>query len=329
MGNDAEAGQPVVAAAVSYRRRESVSPELADLPAPPGGQLSYYDLTSLDGRTGLAAYLLPEHVEPGTPLVLSVHGSGGSISSQPVRTLAVGLSERGVPVLAINTRQSGDAVNTDNYYATVRDIEAAYWMARSLGHTRIVLHGHSLGTSQVALFAATHWQGSTAGVVLTGMFADLPWKSRHLLINDESRYRALTEEAVAAVRAGDFSRTLETGMPWLGNRTTPVTAQHFLTYRRVGLAGARSVDWAGRIPYPVLMVRDQHDSVIHDFEPGWLESALREGLSPSVTSISLPSDPGTEGHRFDGSRQALIDTVLTWLATLVRPAGGCTGSSAR
>jgi pimeloyl-ACP methyl ester carboxylesterase len=314
-----------VAAAVSYRPTEVSQPDLPQLRAPSGGTLDFYDLTSLDGRTGLAAYLVPGQVTPNTPLVISVHGSGGSIGGQPVRTLALGLSERGVPVLAINTRQSGTAVNTDNYYATVRDVEAAYWMARQLGHTRIVLHGHSLGTCQVALFAATHWHDSINGVLLTGMFADLPWKSRHLLINDEARYRALTEEAFAAVRDGDFDRTLQAGMPWLGNRTTPVTAQHFLTYRRVGLAGARSVEWVARIPYPVLMVRDEHDSVIREFEPGWLEAALREGLAPSVTSVSLRSDAATEGHRFDGSRGALVQTVLDWLATL-EPADSSTSS---
>ncbi|MEV0072570.1 alpha/beta fold hydrolase [Amycolatopsis sp. NPDC050768] len=303
------------AAAVTYRPAET--PEsLLDFHAPDGVSLQYYEITSLDGRSGPAAHLVPAEPLPDAPLVLSVHGSGGSIGSLPVRTLALGLSGRGVPVLAINTRQSGDAVNTDNFYATVRDIEAAYWTARSLGYSKIVLHGHSLGTSQVSYFAATHWHPETAGIALTGMFADLPWKSRHLLINDEATYRALTEEAVAAAQAGDFGRTLSTQMSWLGGRSVAVTAQHFLTYRRTGTAGARSVEWITRVPNPILMVRDQHDTVIHDFEPGWLEAALEQGISPSVTSVSLPSPEGTEGHRFDGSGESLVDTVAGWLAKL-------------
>lgn len=303
------------AAAVSYRPIDPPA-ELPDFHAPAGVALSYHEVTSLDGRTGPVAHLVPETVTPGTPLVLSVHGSGGSIGSLPVRTLALGLSGRGIPVLAINTRQSGPAVNTDAFYATVRDIEAAYWVARDLGYDRIVLHGHSLGTSQVTFFTATHWHGSTAGVVLTGMFADLPWKSRHLLIDDEQTYHALTQEAVAAVRAGEYDRVLSTRMPWLHEQTVPVTAQHFLTYRRVRTAGARSIDWIARVPYPILMIRDEHDTVIHDFEPGWLEAALGEGLSPAFESVSLPSPPGTEGHRFDGSAEALVETVASWLAKL-------------
>jgi pimeloyl-ACP methyl ester carboxylesterase len=304
-----------VAAAISYRPITDVPAEFTDLPVAEGVARDHFELTSVDGRTGLAVHLVPARVEPGTPLVLSVHGSGGSVVSRPVRTLALGLSGRGVPVLAINTRQSGAAVNTDNFYATVRDIEAAYWMARDLGYTRIVLHGHSLGTCQVECFAATHWHDTTVGVALTGMFADLPWKSRHLLINDEAAYRELTEEAVAAVQAGEYDRTLAAGMPWLHGRTMPVSAEHFLTYRRTGLAGARSTEWIIRVPHPILMIRDQHDSVINYFEPGQLEAALEHGLSPSVTSILLPSEP-SDGHGFEDSGPALVDTVADWLAKL-------------
>lgn len=309
----------VVAATVGYRPVTTVPDGLDDFVPPERTRLRYYEYTALEGRRGIAAYLTGQETDPAAPLVLSVHGSGGSIGGQPVRALALGLPATGFPVLAINTRQTGDAVNTDNFYATVRDIEAAYWMARSLGHERIVLHGHSLGTSQVTLFAATHWHDTILGVLLTGMFADLPWKSRHLLINDETIYRALTDEAVEAVRAGEYGRTLSTGMPWLGGRTMPVTAEHFLTYRRVGTAGARSIDWIARVPYPLLLVRDEHDQVIHDFEPGWLQAAAADGLSPSVTVITLPSIPPTDGHGFAGSRKGLLDTVSGWLGTV---AGG-------
>lgn len=307
------------AACVTYRRVTDHPDRPADYQAPAGVTLDYYELTSLDGRTGLAVHLMPEIPAPEAPLLISVHGSGGSIASQPSRLLAAGLSERGIPVLSVNTRQSGDAVNTDNFYDTVRDIEAAYLVGLDLGYDRIVLHGHSLGTSQVGFYAATHWQRSTLGVVLTGMFADLPWKSRHLLINDEATYAALTKQAIEAVQAGDYSRVLAAGMPWLGGRTMPVTAAHFLTYRRVGLAGARSVEWLPRIPGPLLMVRDENDQVIEYFEPGWLEAALAAGLSPAVSSVLLPSEAPSNGHAFEKSGDALVETVHGWIARLSVP----------
>ncbi len=304
------------AASVGYRP-VAENPDVPDgYGAPAGTRADLYELLSLDGRIGLAAHLVPESARPGAPLVISIHGSGGSVLSQPVNLLSHGLAGNGYPVLAINTRQRGDAVNTDNFYATVRDIEAAYWMARQLGYHSIVLHGHSLGTSQVGFFAATHWHPEVVGVVLTGMFADLPFKSRHLLINDEQAYAELGDEAIEAAQAGEFSRVLGSTMRWIGGAEMPVSAEHFLTYRRVGTAGARSVDWIARIPFPLLMVRDENDPVINYFEPGQLEAALQNGIAPSYTSVLLPSEAPSNGHAFEKSGDALVELVTDWLNDL-------------
>jgi pimeloyl-ACP methyl ester carboxylesterase len=260
--------------------------------------------------------LVPEHPAPAAPLVISIHGSGGSITSQPVHLLSRGLSAGGVPVLALDTRQSNDAVNTDSFYATVRDIEAAFWVARSLGYHRIALHGHSLGTSQVTYFAATHMHREIVGVLLTGAFADLPWKSRHLLIDDEKAYARLGDEAVELARRGDFGAVLSEPMRWLHGAQMPVTAQHFLSYRQTGTAGARSVDWIARVPYPLLIVRDANDPVIGYFEPGQLEAAANAGISPSVVNVELPSGAGTNGHAFEATGDALVELASTWLLAL-------------
>jgi pimeloyl-ACP methyl ester carboxylesterase len=303
---------PVPAAAVSYLPLPAPPAAYRDYPVPEGVTARFLEVTSLDGRAGTAVLLTPGASAPGAPLVITVHGSGGSITSQPVRLLSHGLSADGVPVLAIDTRQSGDAVNTDSFYATVRDIEAAFWVARSLGYDRIVLHGHSLGTSQVAFFAATHWHSELVGVLLTGMFADLPWKSRHLLIDDEKAYARLGEEAVELAQRADYAAVLKEPMRWLHGAEMPVTAQHFLSYRQTGTAGARSVDWIARVPYPLLMVRDAHDPVINYFEPGQLQAAADSGISPSVTSVLLPSPEGTNGHAFEASGDALVSLASDW-----------------
>jgi pimeloyl-ACP methyl ester carboxylesterase len=304
------------AAAVTYLPLPEPPAAYADYVVPDGVTARFFEITSLDGRTGIAVLLSPEAADAGAPLVISVHGSGGSITSQPVNLLSRGLSARGIPVLAIDTRQSNEAVNTDSFYATVRDIEAAFWVARSLGYDRVVLHGHSLGTSQVTFFAATHAHREIVGVLLTGMFADLPWKSRHLLIDDEKAYARLGQEAIEAARRGDFGAVLSEPMRWLHGAEMPVTAQHFLSYRQTAIAGARSVDWIARVPYPLLMVRDEHDPVINYFEPGQLEVAANAGISPSVANVLLPSPEGTNGHAFESTGDALVDLAAPWVLGL-------------
>lgn len=306
----------VQAAAVSYLPLPEPPAAYRDYQPPDKATARFFEVTSLDGHTGTAVIIEPESPAADAPLVISIHGSGGSITSPPVRLLSLGLPAGGVPVLALDTRQANDAVNTDSFYATVRDIEAVFWVARSLGHDRIVLHGHSLGTSQVTCFAATHNHPEIVGVLLTGMFADLPWKSRHLLINDEQAYARLGEEATALSRLGEFATVLSEPMRWLYGTEMPVTAQHFLSYRQTGIAGARSVDWIARVPYPLLMVRDANDPVINYFEPGQLEAAAKAGISPSVTSVVLPSPEGSNGHAFEATGDALIELAARWLLGL-------------
>ena len=71
---------------------------------------------------------------------------------------------------------------------------------KALGYKSIVLYGHSLGTVQVAFYAATDWDPTIKAVILTGAFGKLPWKSRHILIQDEDNYKALVDASIGALR---------------------------------------------------------------------------------------------------------------------------------
>jgi pimeloyl-ACP methyl ester carboxylesterase len=306
------------AACVSYQPNPNAL-EMFPNALPPGTKAQGYDIFALDGQDNLAAHFQPDEIAPGSPLVMSVHGSGGSLFKEPIWTITNGLVAHGVPVFAVNTRQHDEGVNRDIFSNSIRDIEAAYWVARDLGYTRIVLLGHSLGSAQIAFFAANTWHTAIAGVVLAGMPANLPWKSRHLLIGDEKLYAMLRDEATAAIRAGDFDRELSQQMPWLG-RATAVTAGHFSSYRDAEIAAPRSVEWVARLPYPLLMIRDAHDAVINPFEANEMAVSARRGHSGAVTAVTLSSPAGSNGHLFEGSRPALIETIAGWVKALPGPA---------
>jgi len=134
-------------------------------------------------------------------------------------------------------------VNTDNFFDVRRDIEAAVAIVKVLGYRSIVLLGHSLGTIQVAFYAATDWDPAIKAVILTGAFGKLPWKSRHILIQDEGKYKALADASLDALRAGKAGEILPIKMRWLGEVETPVTAQHFLTYRDEQMSAADGTYW--------------------------------------------------------------------------------------
>ena len=147
------------------------------------------------------------------------------------------------------------STSTDNFRSAPRH-RSRY---RNLEGARIQVHraaGPHLGTVQVAFYAATDWDPAIRAI-LTAPFARLPWKSRHILIQNEDDYRALVQASHASLLDGSLADPLPVEMPWLWGRRTPVTAQHFLTYRDEQASAADSTYWVPRIPHPILMLRDE------------------------------------------------------------------------
>jgi len=286
----------------------------AGLPADYDGPgLRFLAITAIDGARVDAALWQPPNART---LVLMVHGSGETYHANPNGFLGKALAERGYAVLAINTRQSGARVNTDNFMDVRRDLEAAYYTARALGYRSIVLQGHSLGNIQVQYFAANNWLPEIKALVLTGMFGNLPWKSRHLLVQDEENWSALFGAAIKQLREGRLAEVMPVQMSWITGQKVPLTAQHFLTYRWENSSAADGTYWIRRVPYPILMVRDEGDAIVQPFEPLMLLSAAGSSgsLVPSIEYVKLPNkERGPAQHSFINNRQPLIETVAGWL----------------
>ena len=313
---DASAAQ--TAATIEYDVVTAPAGLPASFVAPVGASLTFLAITAIDGvRVDAALWQPGDKAVGSTTLVVTVHGSGGNFRGNPNGFLAKGLVAKGYAVLGINTRQHDDRVNTDNFMDVRRDIEAAVYTARALGYRTLVLHGHSLGNIQVQFYAATNWDGDLKAVVLTGMFANLPWKSRHLLVQNENNFRELSEAAFKSLRDGSADAVLPVRMGWITGQPVPLTAQHFLTYRWEPTSVADGTYWIRRIPRPILMVRDQGDAVIEPFEPYMLLSAgtAAGSLPPSVKLIVLPNSRvrSAQAHGFSDNTQALVDAVARWL----------------
>jgi pimeloyl-ACP methyl ester carboxylesterase len=315
---------PQVAASIEYRfipRPDGLAPEFQPLKET---SLRFLSIKPIDGLEIEGALWEPANKPVSdTILIVMVHGSGGSYRGPPENALGPRLAAKGYAALAINTRQHDDRLNTDNFYDVRRDIDAAVHVARSLGYQRLVLQGHSLGNIQVQFYAATNWDRDIKAVILLGAFADLPWKSRNMLVQDEQRFRALIDASLKALRDGTADQVLPVKMRFSipvnpSPVEAPMTGQHFLTYRWDRTSTADGTFWIHRIPYPILMVRDQADASIASFEPHMLLSAANSGgtLAPKVDFVLLP-DPqpvSLKGHYFQGNEQALTDTIDTWLA---------------
>lgn len=322
--HDARAGQ--TAASIEHELVARPPGLPAEFAASPGANLEFLAIKALDGARVDAALWRPGgRAAADTTLVLTVHGSGGNYAGNPSGFLAQGLVARGYAVLGINTRQHDDKVNTDNFLDVRRDLEAAVYTARALGYRSIVLHGQSLGNIQVQFYAATNWDADLKAVILTGPFANLPWKSRHLLVQNEENFRQLSEAALTSLREGRADTVLPVRMGWITGQPVPVTGQHFLTYRWEPASTADGTYWIRRIPRPILLVRDQSDGIVEPFEPSMLLSAGTSAgaLPPSVKLVVIPNarPRSPAAHGFADNREALVDVIAAWLRE------GCRGLS--
>ena len=307
-----------IAASIEYEAARPPDSLPDDMEPLPGASLRFLSIKAIDGFKIQAALWQPEGIPPtDTTIIVQVHGSGGNLASLPLRVIARALSARGYAALSISTRQHDEHVNTDNFFDVRQDIEAAVVTAKALGFRSIILQGHSLGTVQAAFYAASDWDPTIKAVILTGAFGKLPWKSRHILIQDEERYRALAFASREALKAGTAAEVLPIKMRWLGGVETPVTPRHFLTYRDEQASAADGTYWIPRIVRPILIVRDEADGIVLPFEPYMLLSAAQaEGsLVPSIRYVLLPNQrrPSREGHIFADNTEALTDAVATWL----------------
>jgi pimeloyl-ACP methyl ester carboxylesterase len=313
---------PVVAAqaaSITYEFTPRPAAVPATFVAAPNARVRFLTITAIDGYHVDSALWEPAGKQPATTtMVIAVHGSGADYIDDPMTFLGRGLSAKGYAMLAIDTRQHDEHVNTDNFYDIRNDIQSAVFTARALGYKTIVLLGHSLGTIQVQYYAAQDWSTDIKAVVLLSPFADLPWKSRNLLIADEKQYSDLTAAALKSLHDGTQAAVLPVKMGYLQGASSPVTGQHFLTYRDQTTGITDGTFWIERIPHPVLLVRDQSDGIVLAFEPHMLLAAAGKpgSLVQSVKFVLVPDDrpPSLAGHKFTNNQQPLIDTVTGWLA---------------
>ncbi len=301
----------------SYIERPANLPD--DYQAPSGTSLNFLSIKAIDGSLVQAALWHPESKSPAnTTLIVMVHGSGGNYARPPNSLASRNLSAHGFAALAINTRQHDDKRNTDNFFETSRDLDAAVQTAKALGYHSIVLQGHSLGTLQVLFYAATNWDRDVKALVLLSTLGDLPWRSRYLQVQDEEQFRLLSESALKSVREHHEQDIMTLRMRRTATVEEPLTGEHFLTYRAQATAGADGPYWIRRVPRPILLVRGAGDTIVPPFEPyTLLASATSPGsLVPSIKLVQVPDakGPNPGGHFFVNNSNELSETIASWLS---------------
>ena len=163
------------AASIEYETVERPANLQPDFIAPSDANLRFLAIKTIDGSRVDAVISQPNSkTAASSTAVVSVHGSGGSYDTDPNGFLVRLLAGKGYAVLAINTRQSGTRVNTENFLDVRRDIEAAVYTAR-------------------AWVTARSFCTATASVTFKSSFTPQTTGTRINFLNTNYRQRALRQ----------------------------------------------------------------------------------------------------------------------------------------
>ncbi len=291
---------------------DASQPAAPQTPEPYRTELVY--LPAADGSVLEGAWYTPRE-QPQSVAVLTLHGTGGNFYSGPAGFLGPGLAARGYPVLALNRRDHDAGFAQSTFEGGLADVGAGVDFLAAQGYDRVVLAGHSLGTTFASAYVPQTNDARIVGLVLSGTLADLPARTQEFIPPDDyAATESWAEQAVAAGRGRELRL-----IPYYTGGQLLTSARAFLSYR---VAGSLAVprEQVQDVALPLLIVHDSNDLVARrEFSEEVAASAL---LAPTVTQVELrdptPRDPNA-GHSHVGLETETITTIGAWLDAQIGP----------
>lgn len=229
-------------------------------------------------------------------------------------------------MLFINDRQWGPNINRVNLWDVPKDLAAGVGILKSLDYNNIVLVGFSLGGQHAVIYEAMHRDPAVKALVLSGPVANNPWRIQYRYASNDPLYckssfspgvyERLYASAKDLITQGKPDVILPEQMPFVSCATVPVSAIAFLTY--YSPEGGATTQWVGKVPVPILHVRDQSDLQSNADDTRWmLSNATAIGSQvPSYKLVVMPNtDPLSRTNHVVSERNghALLETILLWL----------------
>lgn len=283
--------------------------------------IRYFDIrTDRDDHTINACLWQPEGKEPGeTKIIVGVHGSNSLYCLSTIGYLFSAMTSRGFAFLGVNMRggrNSGEGRLEDNFFDSYQDLFATTQLLKHLGYRSIVVLGHSMGSLQATYFCALNHDPMIKGLILASAFANLPLKTRDIIIGNKQHYSELHESAARFVKSGKHDSILPKEMPYLHGKNVPVSAIHFYTYRDTDTSIAVTEKWIQLVPLPVLILQDEGDQIVQPAE-SWKLMECASSTSSMVRDAEyrlIPNKrgPNPDGHSFTDNFNELGTIIGDW-----------------
>lgn len=306
------AKQPILCAALIVLGLSAPAPGAADTSVPIAQQI--VRLTTSDGTVIPAVMMHPASgVNPAAPAIVMQHGGPSGHAARPIgayRFAAERLASLGYTTLSPVSRQSNDYYRS-LFEEVILDLSAAVDWVHSLGHDRIVLLGHSIGSLRI-----TRYQLATADPRIKAQVHFAPTADMYPIFAAKPEATSILAEAQAAIRAGrggwlvypdevDPEPMLEPTLLATA-RGRPQTAEGLLNWWGPEARTSNS-DLFGQLNVPLLLLGGAKDPVV---PPGRLEALKAKAVrSPRVDYRWYPEGD----HYFTGLEDETSALVAEWL----------------
>jgi len=239
---------------------------------------------------------------PRPTAFLLVHGFGGNFYEAFFPAFAQAVAEQGYVSLALNMRDHDTGPKVSDFLDNRTDIAIGAEYLRRLGHPRLVLLGHSMGTNRVLYYhAETGDPGIIATVLVAGPGNLFEWNVWQF---GREKAQATVNEALALQAAGHEQQLMLVDLGPLGKAL--YTARYLLSLRG---PNARSDPYKNiqKVHNPILIVQGTADKLIG---PG-----IADGLQRAAASDVRLDVIRLEGadHGFKRHEEILTQRVLAWL----------------
>jgi pimeloyl-ACP methyl ester carboxylesterase len=280
---------------------------LAQTSAPSAPAAPCAELISLRTSDGVRlAGALYRPMKSGSVALMLVHGYGGNFYGAYFPQLAQAAAEQGITALALNMRDHDNGPKLSDFTDNQSDIAAGITHLRSLGISKIVLLGQSMGTNRVLYYEAVAADPAIVATVLVSGPGNLfQWNVWQF---GRQKAQQSVDEALHMRAAGHDSDLMVVDLGPLGKAL--YTPRYLLSLRGPE-AKSDPYQNISKVKGPVLILQGKADKLI---EPDIAERLRKAAASNPKLTVTFVD--GAD-HGFSTQQPVLVERVLRWIKTVV------------
>ena len=276
----------------------------------PGVSLDQVALTTSDGVRLSGIVYRPAAASSPVGLML-VHGFGANFYESYFPYLGRAAAQHGMVVLALNMRDHDSGPKTSDFADNQSDIAAGVEHLHSLGASKIVLLGQSMGTNRVLYYQAASGDSSVAATVLVSGPGNLfQWNVWQF---GQKKAQETVDEALRMQKEGHERDLMLVDLGPLGKA---LYSPLYLLSLRGPTAKSDPYQNIQKAKNPVLILQGKADKLI---EPEIAERLHKAANNPKVDVQYVEG----ANHGFSSQQPLLADRVLNWIKSVIP--GPCRG----